>query len=37
MRTAGCGMSVLPRSFFRNVSDWQRFRQMVEHHVMAAK
>lgn len=37
LRTAGRSMSVLPRGFFRNEGDWQRFRQMVDHHVMAAK
>lgn len=35
--TADRSMSALPRSFFRDESDWQRFRQMVEQHVMAAK
>lgn len=35
--TADRTMSALPHSFFRDESDWQRFRQMVEHHVMVAK
>ncbi len=35
--TADRTMSALPRSFFKDESDWQRFRQMIEHYVIVAK
>lgn len=35
--TAGGGMSLLPRQFFREEMDWKRFRQMVEQYAVNAK
>jgi hypothetical protein len=35
--TADRTMSALPRSFFRDESDWQRFRQMITQYAVNAK